>query len=326
MSPDAAPEPVTTLPFTPVIARPLPHTVTPFRNETVESYTQRLAAANQTKPRLLHTPSRWIQCPLNELELLEVLSGQPRTTLAWALPELRHHAPDIAPPPKATFRKAPRFGVTTRFACRRCVWRSGGTRPVVVHVRSHFENVCTKHGLWIGGGVATAREQLDLRRVPEIVQAQITLNRLIRRHGEPFMTECYPHCDRVWRSLDMRGLVRSDAEALLDRLCERDPPDPRYRLGAADRRRQASRYPQVTRFTAMIASRALRSRARESHERAEREVPDEFARHFPLDYRPRSITGPWMRDTLASLAKRMDDYARLLTLSETGELPMPHST
>ncbi|MFE0272173.1 hypothetical protein ACFWZY_08635 [Streptomyces sp. NPDC058992] len=311
----STPAAVSSLPFTPIIARPLPHTVVPFANETVASYTDRLAAANQTKARLLRAPSRWLGCSLNELELLRILSDQPRTSLAWALPELRCHAPDIAPVPK-------RLGVTTRFACRRCVAQSGSTMPITVHVATHFENVCIKHNLWVGTGITTHRHQLDLTTVPQVVRAQIALNRLVRRHGEPFMTECYRHCDRLWTNLDKRGLVRSDAEELLDRLCEIDVPDVRYRLGSFDRRRQASRYPQVVKFTAMIASRTLRRIARGSSEDAEREVPDEFARRFPLDYSPRSITGPWIRDALATLAKRMDAYARLLKLSETGELPL----
>lgn len=130
--------------------------------------------------------------------------------------------------------------------------------------------------------------------------------------------------NRVWTSLDQRGLVRSDAEDLLNRLCESDVPDPRYRLGSADRRRRASRYPQIIQFTAMIASRTRRRLTRGSG-CAEREVTDEFARHFPLDYRPRSITGPWLRDTLTTLAHRMDSHARLLTLTETDDRQTPHS-
>ncbi|MFD7497530.1 hypothetical protein ACFV8T_35180 [Streptomyces sp. NPDC059832] len=46
---------------------------------------------NQTELRTMRNPSRWLQCPLNELERLELISGQPRTTLLWGIdPEASH--------------------------------------------------------------------------------------------------------------------------------------------------------------------------------------------------------------------------------------------
>lgn len=54
------PVPVTSLPFTPTMLRPLPHPVTPFANETLDSYRHWLAVANQTEFRTMRSPSRWL--------------------------------------------------------------------------------------------------------------------------------------------------------------------------------------------------------------------------------------------------------------------------
>ncbi|MFJ2263962.1 hypothetical protein ACIOKD_37695 [Streptomyces sp. NPDC087844] len=166
------PAPVTSLPFTPVLLRPLPHTVTPFANETLDSYRRRLAAANQTEFRTMRNPSRRLQCPLNELERLELISGQSRTTLLWALPELRRHAPDIVPPPEI-------FVVNHRAACDLCAWPSGSNgQTIQVYIRGFHDNVCIRHRRWLSYGHVNESQQLDLSQAPEIVQAQLLLDQL----------------------------------------------------------------------------------------------------------------------------------------------------
>ncbi|MEU8584619.1 hypothetical protein [Streptomyces abikoensis] len=298
-------EPVTSLPFTPVIARPLPCSVTPFPNETLGSYTRRLAAANQTTSRTLFTPSRWLRCPLNELELLELLSGQPRTTLVWAIPELRRHAPGIAPAPRTP-------GVTTRFACRRCIWQSGGAGTVHVHARTHYDNVCVRHGIWHSDGVETLDQQIDLAPAPEVIRAQLTLDRLEQRRGEAFVAECYRQCERVWLALETRGLVRSEVDDLLRRLCEPNTPTGPDPLAPFHRFRRVARFPQLVRFVVWAVSPSLRRVARSAWEAADHVIPAEFERAFPLDHRPRSTTGPWMCDALINLLKRIDSHAQLI--------------
>lgn len=315
------PKVATALPFAPVIARPLPHTVTPFPNETLNSYFNRLASANKTTTQSLRTPSRWLRCTLNDLELLEILSGQPRTSLVWALPELRQYAPGIAPPPQSKSH-------STRFACRRCIWQAGGTEEVQVLVRTPYDQVCIRHRLWLSDGVGFIGEQVDLTPVPEVVRAQILLNRLEKRHGAPFTIECYKQCYKLWNQLDRRALVRHEADALLHRLCEVNDLESPLAGGRAPIRfarfhpfRLAARHPQIAKFTALASSPSLHALARSSPEEAEQRITDAFEEVFPLDYRPRSITGPWMREALVSLITRMYARAKLLQLSEMSELP-----
>ncbi|RDG35044.1 hypothetical protein [Streptomyces corynorhini] len=300
---------VTTLPFTPVITRPLPGTVTPFPNETVDSYISRLASANRTTPHILRTPSHWLRCPLNDLELLELLSGQPRTSLVWALPELRCYEPGIALPPRTP-------DVITRFACRRCVWQAGGTGTVHVHAPTHYDLVCLRHGIWHSEGVKAIGQQIDLAPVPEVIRAQMLINRLERRHGQRFIAECYRVCERHWAELDRRGLVRNGAVALLKRLPLTDINDLRP-LGPHHRFRRVTRFPQLARFTALVASLALRHAANTLGEKAGPTILAEFERTFQLDYRPRSITRPWMETALIHVVVTMADVVRMLRLSET---------
>ncbi|WP_436721257.1 hypothetical protein [Streptomyces sp. URMC 127] len=292
----------------------MPHTVTPFPNETLESYTHRLAAVNRIPERHLRTPSRWLRCPLNELDLLALLSGQPRTSLAWAIPELRRYAPGIAPPLKS-------LGVMTRFACRRCVWQAGGTGSVHVHVRSRYDLVCVRHGIWHSEGVAFVEQQIDLAPIPQVTRAQVLINRLEQRHGERFIAECYRVCERHWSELDRRGLVRNDATALLDRLHTTNPREHKP-FGPHHRFRLASRFPQLARFIALVVALSLKLTTNMSREEAGPRILAEFERLFTLDYRPRSITGPWMRTALVHLVVRMAHEAQVLRLSET-EAPTP---
>ncbi|MEU1784103.1 hypothetical protein ABZ545_32195 [Streptomyces abikoensis] len=300
---------MTTLPFTPVLARPLPHTVTPFPNETLTSYFYRLARVNRSEPRIIRVPSRWLPCSLNDLELLEVLSGQPRVSLVWAIPELRRYAPHIARPPK-------NYGVLSRLACSHCTARSGSTIHIRVHVRGLYQNVCVRHRLWLTAGAGNHHQQINLRHAPEVVRAQIAINRLVRRHGEQFIADCYRECGRFWGEVDRRGIVRSEAVKTLSRLVNADHLGMPLRHEPISRFRQAARFPQLTRFTIFMASLVFRDPGTCSVEVTEKVIATEFERVFPFDYRPRSVTGPWLRSTLLDLLSRMEARARNLGFAE----------
>ncbi|KUN69920.1 hypothetical protein AQJ46_19415 [Streptomyces canus] len=300
------PSPVTSLPFVPVLLRPLPHTVTPFANETLDSYRRRLAAANQTEFRAMRNPSRWLQCPLNELERLELISSQPRTTLLRALPELRHHAPDIVPPLET-------FIVNHRPACDLCAWRSGSNgQPIHVYSRGFHDNVCTRHRCWLSYGHANDSKQIDLSQAPEIVQAQILLDQLERRHGASVFPDCYRLCERFWREVDNRALVRAGRDAVVQRIPQLNsngPPD-RFAVARSPRIRRAANYPQLARFTKLVISMARQPELERRVAHITGETQTEFTRVFPLDRHPRGITIPGLRQGLGVLVEAVADLIR----------------
>ncbi|MFE6749977.1 hypothetical protein ACFVGM_29290 [Kitasatospora purpeofusca] len=280
------------LPFAPVLARPLPSTVTPFPNETVDSYFDRLGAMNQTPGYRLRYPSDWLHCPLNDLELLEVLSGFPRTTLVWALPGLRRHAPEINTPPAPT-------GWDTGFVCRRCaLQRSGIPHRVQVHAPGRRAPLCITHRLWTGL-IPVPSEQIDLSITPEIVRAQIRLNRLSRRHPAPFLERVRDLCGGTMVQIERRGLIRNEVtwEALFE---ASKLPDARRPRSPFDPFRMAARYPQTVRLTAMVIARVNRHLA-DPNADSKKTIAEEFVEQFPLDRNPRTTTGPWLNRFLVDL-------------------------
>ncbi len=324
MSQPTGPRLTASLPFTPVLVQPLPITVTPLPNETLDSYFSRVASVNGTTTTLLRSPYRWLHCRLNELELLEKLTLQSRTSLVWAIPELRKYDPQIAPPLRLRL-------VRTRFACRRCVWRAGGRKEAHVYLRTPYDNICLRHSIWLKDGVDYVSWQIDLAPTPEVVQAQLLINRLERKYGEPFLTECYEQCGRFFADLGRRALVRNEAEVLVRRLCEANrmalesprrgvsaPFDPRYRF------RRAGRYPQLAKLMALASSPILRGLTRSSPDEARERISAEFERLIPLDYEPRSTTGPWLRYALVNLVKRMDAHTHLLRVAEAVDVDPSH--
>lgn len=304
------PAPVTSLPFAPILLRQMPHTVTPLANETLDSYWRRLAAANQTEFRTMRNPSRWLQCPLSELERLELLSGQPRATLLWALPELRRHAPDIVPPREL-------FIVNTRLACDFCSVRSGSHgQPIQVYIRGFHDNVCIRHRRWLSCGRANVFEQVDLTHAPEVVHAQRLLDRLERRHGHTALASTYHRCERFWNLIDRRALVRGDRDSTLERIYRpetRTLPD-RFDLVRAQRFHRAANYPQAAKFTKLVISLAQRPEAerRVSHLAGTTQI--DFEKAFPLENRPRGTTQPWLRQALVAV---VEDVAKYLTSTKT---------
>ncbi|MER5990527.1 hypothetical protein [Streptomyces viridosporus] len=276
------PAPVTSLPSVPTMLRPLPHPVTPFANETLDSYRNRLAVAHQTEFRTVRNPSRWLPRPLDELERLGMLSGQPRTTLLRALPESRSYAPDIVAPSDA-------FILNTRAACDLRSERSGNNgRSIQVHLRGLHGDVCVRHRRWLSCGRANVFEQIDLSHAPEVVRAQRLLDRLGRRHGTFAPGTAHRHCERFWRGTDRRALVRGDRDSVLARIYRPDSkalPD-RFDLIRSQRFHRAANYPQVARFTKLIISLAQRPETGRKVAHLTGTTQIEFEQAFRLGHRP----------------------------------------
>ena len=74
----------------PVLLRPLPRSVAPFRDETISSYLARLATANRLAPaalRALLAGSDRNDAPVPLIRLAAV-TGMPRAALAHAMPQI----------------------------------------------------------------------------------------------------------------------------------------------------------------------------------------------------------------------------------------------
>ena len=167
--------------------RQLPRRVCPVQDETTHSYIRRLADANHLPtPDLISHLSplgagrvrRRSEVPVDDLA---IVSGIAPVRLAYALPEIRGQFADQS---ALRILGRPTVGYPNRTCppCRRCMAAKGINGPVTVWARQD-RNVCLHHQLWIGRGVHTPGDQLDLSDLPQIAQAQTRHRNLIRRHG-----------------------------------------------------------------------------------------------------------------------------------------------
>lgn len=224
---------------------PLPMTVTPMMDETIDSYLHRLAAANRLDGDALRfyatgSRSKYTTVPI---DTLTVLSGQPERSLRHAIPQLatddetRHLA------------GRPRPGDCQRTACKLCAAARGHTGPTPT-CRSHREDtICRKHLRWLGDGIGCGGEQLDLRDQPVILNANLAHRRLPRRYGRAVTDRAYQFAylvcqkwarqrERQEQFADLIAAFRPDRIALI-------PDDPAVHAAA---------YPQLVAVTELLAS------------------------------------------------------------------------
>jgi hypothetical protein len=167
------------------LARPrqrLPRTVTPFHNETVDSFLRRLATANhisilELMPYLAGAPKK----PPRP-EWVSIASGWPLTVLAQRTRGL------VAEVPRGTHSGT---------ACRCCMARRGVFERVVI-CRPRHVNVCLRHQLWIGD-TRSPDEQLDVTALPDVITAQRAHRRLVRRHGAEATDSAYGEARHIVR-------------------------------------------------------------------------------------------------------------------------------
>lgn len=164
--------------------RRLPRRIPPVHDETLESYIGRLAARNYLSRADLAThltPRRQgSRRGVIASESLAAVTGFAEPRLAYALPEIRQRVPYCYAPPMIG-QVVGSYPNRRHPLCRRC---AGATGPVTIWARCDY-NVCVRHQLWVGNGVSQSADQVDLADMPETVQAQVRLQRLIRRRGYP---------------------------------------------------------------------------------------------------------------------------------------------
>lgn len=192
--------------------RPLPRCLAPIQSETVSSFLERLARSNRISlsdlacllfPSEDNNPN--ITARRLRLEQLASVSGISPIHLAYALPEMRMHLPVTHGLHLEGTTRAGRPNQAL-LACRLCVSAKGVKGNVTVWRRPD-ENVCLRHGLWIGDGVASPADQVSVSGLPDILMAQRAHNRMIRRFGYREVGAAY---DGATRAVDWSTYFPSD--------------------------------------------------------------------------------------------------------------------
>ncbi|WP_396922695.1 TniQ family protein [Mycolicibacterium sp.] len=149
--------------------RPLPQPVTAFRDETVYSFTTRLAHANQLPPQSLRDYAAR-EGHYVDPDRLARLSGYPRHVLCDRLRGLTVDERDLT-----------RQRARARPICRFCSARRGVPEPVHCWLPDHL-TVCHRHGYWIGPSAQRWDDQMSLKHHPAIAQAARAHRALAKRN------------------------------------------------------------------------------------------------------------------------------------------------
>lgn len=285
-------------PFEAVVFRPLPRPLKPFPQETEASFLDRLATANAMPVQRLQRPSHWLESRLDPVGRLSVLSGQPRTSIQYAIPRWERQAWNIPQGP---------FAVTPRWACRRCVARRTGStgQGVMVWMSRHHDQVCISHRLWIGRAVEAPANQLDLADLPEIVAAQKRHYRLLRRYGPDVVNVCYEQTSRFWSTVMQHGYRISDLTQRLVRL----QPRPARTVRPWDPKRYAAIYPEIVKAMVFYAAPRWRGLALSGVDEQFWAFHAEFVRRLPNESSLRTTAKPWFIHQLRMIAHTIQDAA-----------------
>lgn len=284
--------------FEPVLLRPLPRPLKPFPQETEESFLGRLAAANAMPVHRIQQPSRWLASRLDSTGQLSILSGQPRTSIHYAIPRWKKQP--------GNFPQGP-FAATPRWACRRCVARRIGNpdQHVKVWMSNYHDQVCIPHRLWIGRAVESPANQFDLAGLPEVVSAQRRHYRLLRRYGPDVLNPCYVQSSGLWHALLRHGYLLGERTHRLARLPTRSSRTVR----PWDSERYATVYPEIVKTMVLYADSRWRGLAVSGDEEDFRVFRAEFTRRLPIESPLRTTAKPWFVYQLRVIAHAIQDAA-----------------
>jgi hypothetical protein len=222
---------------------PLPRTVSPILNETVDSYIWRLARANHLNPDDLRSHLGAERGEPIGADRLAAVSGAPVQSLRYAMLELCDPG-DLA---SMNVDHRPRPGRVQQAGCRRCAASQGvvdTTGRMKVWAR-HEDVVCLRHRHW----AAADKVSLDLARHPEIVQANRVHRRLIRRHGRIAVQLAYQDAVAICqRWIDTRN-YDDPFDQRMDLFLGTD-----WKFATNNAAYRASFYPEVAHLTRLLSS------------------------------------------------------------------------
>jgi hypothetical protein len=214
--------------------RPLPRKVRPVQNEITLSFVRRLAHANHIRAdKLIDYLDAWMNTNGRDILIspqdLADAAGIDVRHLLRALPQIQVQAPVDEDELLEPYQPPARLTSTElRLACRHCMAAKGIFTAVTVLARTD-RNLCLRHQLWTGHGVAAIEDQADIAGIPEIGQAQARLGRLCRRRGPRGVWYSYETAEAIidWSSREpssqtprqerLRGLLVSSATGTLPR-------------------------------------------------------------------------------------------------------------
>jgi TniQ len=269
----------------PPLPRRLPRTLAPLRHETYASYLSRLAAANRVSFDDLDEIAHLDDDDPATVDQLAALTGHPASALLHAIPELFHHrAIDTTalasgcPTPK-------QFINDIRPPCRRCAAASGADPDIARVWATHDVNICVRHRLWIGDGNDQPAHQLDLRPCPDIVQAQIRHQRILRSRGRPAARAAFHAAHGLWANMSAAPGYTRQRDARTPCVCAQASA-----TTAEEAVNNAATYPETVAFTAILASPCWRAIAlsrkpadncRFHHEFSHRVAPGHHENGYP---------------------------------------------
>ena len=147
----------------------LPRPIIAFRNETVQSFTTRLARANAVSLRELRTYAAGTDRYVDP-DRLARLSGYPPEALRDRLRGFDEEDRDFL-----------RQRARSRPACRWCSAKRGVFEPVYCWLPDDV-TVCQRHSRWIGPSARQWSDQLSLKHHPDAVRAAAVHLNLVQHH------------------------------------------------------------------------------------------------------------------------------------------------
>jgi hypothetical protein len=192
------------------LRQPLPRTVRPVCDETLESYLWRLAEANGLNPYFFAgylKDSKKASAPVPADAVITV-SGQPANSMRYAILEL------CTPEQLAGMNVAgrPRPGRSgTQAKCTRCTHARGIYDPVTCWTRRE-DVVCLRHRRWIPGD-----RQLDLTRHEAIITANKHHRQLILRRGRAAAVTAFTRASSIVAEWTRRGDYRGRVSEVMAR-------------------------------------------------------------------------------------------------------------
>ena len=231
----------------PVLLRPLPRFIAPFRDETITSYLARLATANRLAPaalRAILAGGDRNDAPVPLIRLAAV-TGMPRAALAHAMPQICT-ADELA---GLHIASRPRARDGWSFAaCRHCT-----AGRLVTRWALHDDVVCGRHRRWISKDQA----QPDLTAQPEILTAHRRHRRLIRRHGRDTVMRAFRDARHICLGWRLDGIPDDGYGRRMESF---HGPGWRDRDDDETCTSDAAAYPQAVALTRLLASPYWRER------------------------------------------------------------------